>query len=161
MPKRIVFLDIDGVLNSVATTRQERHVSSWAPGDEWEQAGRGVRCDERLVERLVHIVKAAPAYIVLSSTWRRVFSWDALEALFTAWGLAGRLIDMTPTMNSRKEEILTWLATTDEDVESYVVIDDYDMTLPADRFVRTSYETGLQDEHVARALTILRTPLEK
>jgi hypothetical protein len=159
MPKRILFLDIDGVLNSGTTQADERHVSAWVPG--WV-AHRGVRCHDRMIERLVHIVKAGPAHIVLSSSWRLVFSWDSMEKLFAAWGLGGRLIDMTGAVTgSRKEEILSWLATTDEDVESYVVLDDYDMDFPPGRFVRTSYMTGLQDEHVALAIAALRTSLEK
>ncbi len=62
-------------------------------------------------------------------------------------------------MASRREEIKEWLDTTDEKIDSFVIIDDYmfDWGEFVERFVRTEpqFRAGLEEEHVIKAVEIL------
>ena len=63
---------------------------------------------------------------------------------------------------SRGDEIHHWLRSSARDgaIESFVVIDDdFDIHPYEDRFVKTSFEHGLQHEHIDEALKILARPL--
>jgi hypothetical protein len=60
---------------------------------------------------------------------------------------------------ARGQEIQAWLDGAPRygiEVESFVILDDdSDMVHLADRLVKTSFETGLLDEHVDRAIAML------
>lgn len=148
---KIIFLDIDGVLNS---RRYDRTRSS----DEGN-------IDVTRLPLLKRIVDATGAKIVLSSSWRT--HWDAdeglcdetgreLNPLFARFGLA--IYDKTPAVSARDRdmEVRAWLATHSEEVEAFVILDDIltgwgDLT---DRLVRTSpmIGYGLEDIHVKEAI---------
>ena len=169
VPMKVIFLDIDGVLNCM-------HCKMKIDGFNFIM-------DEK-IELLKQLVDRTGAKIVLSSTWR--FGWAYMEASgekdtfqkreirhFLAlkeklheFGL--ELMDYTPvtneSMNHRGEEIDQWLRERDsEPVESFVILDDLNgkyLRPHSDRLVRTSIRNGLEQRHVDLAVKILEKPFQ-
>ena len=99
-----------------------------------------------------------PAQVVrMEST---VASNTKAAEIMAAAGVTGEYIGMTPTKMSsppREQEIEWWLEKHPE-VERWVALDDGLLELDhlkGGGFVRTSYATGLLDEHVEAAIAVL------
>lgn len=130
---KVIFLDIDGVLNS--------HRSAVAFGGYPHHAAdhRG-KFDEVAVRLIRGIAKAAGAKVVLSSSWRCDPEWREIG---NALGIP--LLDRTPSMlGPRGKEIAAWLDNHPE-VERYAIVDDDGDMLPEQMpyFVHTTHQDGL------------------
>jgi hypothetical protein len=121
---KVIFLDIDGVLNCKKTPNPRKlpHI-----------------VDRTLLARFMRLVEQTGAKVVLSSTWR----YDP-AGLFSAkhWGIP--FVDITPDMSNRprRDEILTWLKKHPK-VTRFVVIDDDDDELDQLPLFQPSAATGL------------------
>lgn len=135
---KIVFLDIDGVLNVYSQGRDKY-------GDLFHQ---------HFMDNLKRIIDETGAKIVISSSWRH----DGFQVMQDMWkhrGLAGEVIDITPDCQfvvddmgmrqyydevSRGDEIQAWLDSHDN-IDTYVIIDDDSDMLPSqlNNFVKTAY----------------------
>lgn len=151
---KIVFLDVDGVLNSVRYDRQRG-------------ADEG-NIDRSRLPLLKRLIDKTQAQIVLSSSWRK--HWDAdgarldgvgreMVALFAEYGLS--IYGKTDCLdgNDRAEEIRAWLAE-HADTEEYVILDDIAFGWGAElqaHLVRTDPRIGwgLGDAHIDKAIAIL------
>lgn len=156
---KIIFLDIDGVVNNDYT-------GSYT-SDGW------CFVDDYLVERVALIVKATGAKIVLSSTWREGWvsneypddndiSFNELKDKFAEYGMT--FIDKTPDLRHgprsyvhRGVEIAAWLeAHKHWNIESFVILDDWDdMDELSDHLVKTLNKNGISEENVKEAIKIL------
>ena len=140
--RRVIFLDIDGVL---------------APIRRWDRYGD---LDAACVGILNEVVARSGAEIVVSSTWRYGKTAAELQELLAAVGFAGRVVDTTPTGPlgaSRGDEIATWLA--DNEVSGYVIIDDHvDVGELRTHLIQTQPAHGLQATDVPRVLATLMRP---
>jgi hypothetical protein len=127
---KIIFLDIDGVLNCKKTFNPRKLPYIIDP--------KLLKCLETLLER-------TGAKVVLSSTWR----YDP-AGLFSAkhWGVP--FIDVTPDMPTqpRRNEVLAWLKE-HPGVDRYAVIDDEDDELDDLPLFQPSAKTGLTQEIAA------------
>ena len=156
----ILFLDVDGVLNTKYTKSNieldGRHVTAM---------------DRELVGRLVRLLKESDCKIVLSSTWR-IGGIDEGGAFFKAIKSASlanpdwydlikdRLIDKTEIRFSprpRGYEIYSWVENWYEDNKDallvFVIFDDMmPMTPFQKRLVRTNMDYGLQEDEVDKAV---------
>jgi hypothetical protein len=134
MIMKVLFLDIDGVLNYEAFWRRYR-------------GAYGI--DNELAARMRAIKKATKAKLVLSSAWR-----GSLENERYISRKVGKLFDRTPRLSSmvRGEEIKAWLVQHPE-VTQYAIVDDDSDMLPDQipHFFQTSWKTGITDE-VASAI---------
>lgn len=153
---KVIFLDIDGVLNSRIYDRKR----------DWNAQ---TDVDETRLPLLKKIVQETGAKIVLSSTWREHWDKDCgkcdadgvyINASLFKHGL--EIFDKTPDLGrgaDRPEEIRTWLNSAREPVESFVILDDcrYDWGGLSDGFVKTNPHLGLglEEEHVEKAVEIL------
>ena len=153
---KVIFLDIDGVLNS-AQYDAERG----------EQDGN---IDVTRLELLREITEKSGAKIVLTSTWRKL--WDKnktlctdegleLDRLFAVYGL--EIFGKTPVIGRRSEEINAWLDG-NENIESFVIVDDMPIGWDglAERLVKTDAMIGRGPEkiHAEKAIYILTLPLK-
>jgi HAD domain in Swiss Army Knife RNA repair proteins len=166
---RLVFLDIDGVLNL-----------GWVPGIgfDWRE--------HSCVEALNQILEATDAVLVISSSWRLFETQEDLKRILLAeWGIRGEIVGATPEINfhdadleadlpdARITEIRAWLNQADRDgwVESFVVLDDQNIRLDVNnetksdaeietRFLQTDMTRGLTQEHVPLAIAHLLRPRE-
>ena len=140
MARRVVFLDIDGVL---------------APIRRWDRYGD---LDPACIRVLNEIVAGAGAAVVVSSTWRHGKTVTELQEMLEAAGFIGCVIDKTPVGApgaDRGEEIAAWLA--EHPVGGYVIIDDHaDMGELRTRLVLTQPARGLQPADAPRAIEILK-----
>jgi hypothetical protein len=173
---KIIFLDIDGVLNS--------HAYMTKMGELWDDPANQI--DPELVARLNKITDATGAKLVISSTWRLPFldycRIDMLAELMASYGITGEVIGMTPAIgmtgsNERRgREIAIWLADNLYfKVETFIVLDDdfvdcepitkaargrgFPETFKASQ-IKPLLADGLQDDHVYEAMGILGTPEE-
>ena len=147
---RIIFLDVDGVLNS-AQTWKGPHADSTA-------TLCPVMCDE-----FARVVRTTGATVVLSSTWR-LFTEHRAYAKLTAWLLERDITihSHTPNHNTsrgRGSEIATWLEEHREEFPNphFVIIDDDSDMLPRQKpfFVRTTFRDGLTVQHADGVIQIL------
>jgi Swiss Army Knife RNA repair-like protein len=125
--ERIVFLDIDGVLNCKRTPNPRKLPYIVEPA---------------LLARFTRVIERTSAYVVLSSTWR----YDP-AGLFSArhWGIT--FIDVIPDMphQPRRNEILAWLKDHRE-VGRFAVLDDEDDQLDELPLFQPSAVTGLSEK---------------
>jgi hypothetical protein len=145
---KIVFLDIDGVLNCRSTIQKTR--------------GGWLGIDPEKVAFLSEIVNHHPSAVVLTSTWRLDIDslHEAEEALHPS-GIV--LLAYTPDLPGmlRGDEIDCWLAK-NQWASEYVILDDIDeFPNHQDRFVQTSFDEGggLLPEHISQAIEILNRPI--
>ena len=154
---KVIFLDFDGVLNSIAYFEAGAHEL----GD----------LDPAAVARLERLVARSGAKVVISSAWRLKHSPVELRARLAAQGFTGEILDYTPELPAgaatahgwflpRCEEIRAWLAAQSESPERFVILDDaelqaHELAELQACFVRTDVARGLLDEDVEVALRIL------
>lgn len=154
---KIVFLDIDGVLNS----------------DDWYKSGEAKKAYEKtkivsdyhfdpnawkLVEKL--LIETG-AKIVLTSSWRN-YTLGATLKDFTGTKfevLNKYIVGITPhsMLRNRGKEIETFIKNTDIKIDRYVIIDD-DTDFNTDQlqyFVRTDWFHGITEENYNKAKKIL------
>jgi len=140
---KVIFLDIDGVLNVCTKQRDEF----------------GSIFHKEFVDNLRHIVEETNAKIVITSTWR----FSGLNTMKEMWlkrNLPGEVIDITPFKSKKEkktlgwsnlpfrercergEEIKDWLEL--NEVDSYCIIDDDCdfLTEQMCRFIQTSDNWG-------------------
>lgn len=147
----VIFLDIDGVLNCSETMRKSR-----------KARGKGVgryssMIDTGMVHRLNRIISATGAVCVLSSSWRILLKPEQMESVLQEHGFIGKIIDRTGSCGHRGNEIRDWLLAHPE-VEKYIVLDDEDSDMDGqyDHLIKTSWDTGIEDEHVTLAINRLK-----
>ena len=155
---KIIFLDIDGVLNS---KQYKRKIGSKFDDPKYQ-------IDPLAVKRLNDIIAATNTKIVISSTWRLSFIYAAnalqkMQDCFADYGINDIVdctpqilaSDGTPLISFRGDEIKEWLKN-NKDVSSFVVLDDIDMSDEfGNKMILTSEEDGLQDHHVQMAIGTL------
>jgi len=148
---KVIFLDFDGVINS----------TSWVPDADdqphlsipWYAAG----LDPDLVALVNEIIERTGAQVVVSSSWRQGATLEWLQEVLEEVGFLGDVIGATPRIsyNQRASEIQAWLAGHGEDVEQFVILDDYADAGIEGHFVQTIPTVGLTPEDVEDAVTIL------
>jgi hypothetical protein len=150
---KIIFLDIDGVLNSSETIRHN-HESGLLKGDyDLPQ--------KQFVDRVNRIIIEATAKVVISSSWRYQGFDRVSKTLYSCGLLPDSIIGMTPLLSGdilRGQEIQEWLSVADKeyDIERIVILDDdSDMGDLMLWLVQTSFQTGILDQHVSTAILML------
>lgn len=134
---KVIFLDIDGVLNSnFWNETHQREISD------------GTLIDEEKVKLLAPLVKRTSAKIILHSGWRFWFDSE-LKPLETE---AESLVELF----AKADEILLWLKLHD-DVTGWVVLDDLDLhnCQVEQHQVKTDQRIGLTVDDVKLAEKIL------
>jgi hypothetical protein len=168
---RILFLDVDGVLNS-RKWWAKRPEAMIQPTPE-DRAKRDI--DPDAVAALEQIVQRSGARVVVSSSWRAMVPLTVLNQAMRYRGFTGLLLGATPEADilrregerlgvehasrpGRGAEIFSWLrllcgavGTRHHDLvgpRDYVILDDEEVAGHGDRLFRTDFETGLTVDHV-------------
>ena len=157
--RKIIFLDIDGVLNSMAYFKNVKEVDGFNEISDFH------------LQKLSKIYHKAGAEIVLCSSWRTLRTDNEMyQYLVNSLAKYDMLIfDKTPVIAmDRPLEIYSWLEEQSEEVQ-FVILDDdypteeYEEYGLEDHLVRTVFycfeesEGGLQDAHVKKAIGILNS----
>lgn len=151
---KVIFLDIDGVLN--------RH-----------SYGTHIVLVDELVENLKKIMEATDAKIVLSTFWRG--HPDYIKYILNNYDInPSNIIDVTPGKDKsslgtiyksevRSHQISDWVKSNKSKIYSYVILDDRDYAalgkIQLNRFVKTHSNLGLTQEDVNEAISILNNPI--
>lgn len=157
---RILFLDINGVLNSTAFYRRRGVLRG---------GGIASLIDPDTITRLNRLLDATGAQIVLTSTWRRGDLFEKVKDAFRIHGVHGAIIDATPdlfhlrnlTPQWRGAEIQLWLHTHAADAPHVIIDDGDDMGPLVSRLVQTDHTIGLQETDVDRAIALFEASSEK
>ena len=105
-PSRVVFLDIDGVLNTIFS---------------WGKRPLHETLDAERVQRIRHLCDVTGSVVVISSSWRMLFSVDELRQM-----LALPVIGCTPQLGTghRCDEIRFWVNSQQAPPDHFVIFDD-------------------------------------
>lgn len=158
---KILFLDVDGVLNSADYLRNRRKIRRPTPH----------AIDAVTVPRLNEILRRSGAKVVISSSWRILHPWQRMQEILTAHGVACEVIGQTPELfddlppnehcansckrRERGHEIQAWLDEHPEVTRFAIVDDDSDMVHLAHKHVKTTWDMGLLDEHIEPIVKML------
>ena len=138
---RVLFLDIDGVLNSARSCVANR-------GYPMNLTPRDLPMFDQLAVAMIRgLCARGGVSVVVSSAWRITHHWDAIGR-----ALDLPTIDRTPSMlGPRGGEIAAWLLAHPE-VEDWAIIDDDPDMLPEQlhRFVQTNAREGLSFDNFQR-----------
>jgi hypothetical protein len=131
---KLIFLDIDGVLNS--------------------RGNPEIEPDKVLL--LNDIVKETGAEIVITSTWRIGQTTQSLQQTLSSLGFIGIVNGKTSELWCRGEEIYDYLVQYDHHRDMrYVVIDDLWVSGHENNQVKTKTYSGLTKYHVDLAIMML------
>ena len=163
--KKIIFLDIDGVIN---TKEWHSKMTKDTPKDEY-----GYAFDPIAVANLAHIIDKTGADIVISSSWK-FYGVPKLREMWKKRNLPGTILDITPNTISdemllnanldefqlgvcRGNEIKEWLSRHEDIISNYVIIDDVDDMLSEqeDHVVLTESLIGITEWDAEKAIKIL------
>lgn len=143
-----IFLDIDGVMNSRQYIRKMDVL--------WDDPK--FQMDPEAVARLNTITDKTGAGIIITSTWRKAFYYlHQCQDSMAEYGITGTILGMTPDLvvmgNHRGEEIKLWLDS--NPLDTFIILDDEGVTDMDSYLIRTTFDLGLQDEHVQQAIARL------
>ncbi len=188
---KVIFLDIDGVLNSNDWYVYRRDNVAM---DSVDAQYPFYEFDPRAVKRLNRIIEQTGAKIVVSSSWRSGETVESLQKLLDSVGVVGEVIGLTPHLWCNKPypdkdgyrvprgcEIDWWLDNYGEFqrinwskekqaeyvekaiVKNYIILDDDSDMLYGQRehFIKTPGMYGLTDELADQAIEVLNKTLEE
>ncbi|KKM82776.1 hypothetical protein LCGC14_1316150 [marine sediment metagenome] len=165
----IIFLDIDGVLNSF-----EKHADLNVPHSTWcpevmNAFGIELEVFPEMIERINRVTDATGAKLIISSSWRVGYLADWADVIIHLHnvGLKGFIVGRTPwdkdgpELRTRGREIVAWFKQHPrEKIDSFIILDDLDKMEPLmDHLIQTDHRIGMQDEHVERAIEMLNQPV--
>ncbi|MBP6886152.1 MAG: hypothetical protein KBC02_02835 [Candidatus Pacebacteria bacterium] len=140
---KIVFLDIDGVMNCQQTAARTRFDGF----------------DEIPSQCLRHIVETTGAKIVVTGALGRTISEHSLRVLFRNRGIAdASVIGVTRYREPRGDAITEWLNEQEAPVTNFVILDDAigaHLTPHGHRLVRTNWRTGMTAREAQQAISML------
>ncbi|CAA0163047.1 conserved hypothetical protein [Tenacibaculum maritimum] len=155
---KIIFLDIDGVLNN----------STFFKSEECKACGTSIKryFDPKCVQVLNSITLETGAKIVVSSSWRITRSLVQLQDLFKLIGITGKVYGKTQDLslyetdskNLRGLEIKDWITTNKKRIKTpiqYIILDDENDFLAEQKqcFYKTNPDTGLNTKTKEKVIT--------
>jgi len=163
--RKIIFLDIDGVLN---TERWHCQTASNELQDEY-----GYKFDPVAVTNLSKIIEETGADIVISSSWK-FMGLSKMRKMWKDRKLPGNVIGITPNtvsdefllnvdldnmdiMAIRGQEVKEWLMLNKNEITNYVILDDMNDILQEQEshFVWIDPEVGITSGNAVQAIFIL------
>ena len=170
---KIIFLDIDGVLNHQRFFKERFDAKKQDKLLEKKDGKLSIKLkadfyaeeiDPKSVENLNELIENTGAKVVISSTWRLGTEIETLQAILEKRGFVGEVIGKTPVgcgCCQRGNEIHKWLEDNrdivGEDGNNYVILDDDSDMLYWQRnnFVNVDQYVGLTPKQVYKATRFL------
>ena len=151
---KVVFLDIDGVLNS----------RGWVK-DLGRDRGLG-HLEPAACARVQRLCEDTGAKLVISSTWRLIHKRASIGDMFRARGLTTTILGMTAALHTKRgHEIQTWLDASHAIAEvgtldgMVIIDDDFEMAHLAPWHVKTDVDRGFTDGELRQAAEVLSRPM--
>lgn len=162
MKLKILFLDIDGVINRADVPAS------------FSQGWPGSHLETTLIERINKIVETIEAKdiddniktkIVISSSWKFHFTLDELIVMLCNKGLRAEVIDVTPMIHQRMSEIVprckeiqAWLTACSNTVVKFVILDHISNMKHLTPFlILTDDRTGITEADVEKVIKMLES----
>lgn len=148
---KVIFLDIDGVLNTIDTFKRRKKIYK-------KTRVLIPRLDFYRIRYLKEIVKRTDAKIVITSSWRKYKSdMRELESIFELFNLKIYGVTIVDKNGIRGNEIIDFL--NKHNVETFVILDDESCDLIGleEYLIKTKdyWQAGLLKEHIDIAIDIL------
>ena len=166
----VVFLDIDGVLNTSknyyewdrAMRESGKRVSFHvAPDDSFVE----LLFDRQLVQNFNKITRVTDAKIVVSSTWRNLYQdLQVLVGILKRVGIEGEVIGKTPSYGrignggrgERGDEVAAWREDNGHSGPFVCIDDDADFQAVKKHLVQTNGREGVTEEDADMAVKVLK-----
>ena len=173
---KVLFLDIDGVLNSenwfayriyCVKNNMVNILMNFVDTDDRNIKHKLTMLDDRAIANLNRIIEETGCKVVLSSSWRSSIESENIftQNLLKLKGFKYEFYDVTPRLwfsdfsIRRGEEIKFWLDKESEkhEIESFVILDDDSDMLPEqmNNFIHVDGQVGLTVRDVLTAIEIL------
>jgi len=153
----IVFLDVDGVLNSrdytaYCSEKYGEHYGAWK-----------IPFDPKCMENLKKIVEETKSKIVISSTWRKhEKNMEKLMGALKEYDLDEEVIGKTADLGTtRGQEIGEFLKALGGKHNFVILDDDNDMEEFMPHLVLTKFSTGLTEKEANEAIAMLMPSRDK
>lgn len=174
MKQKIIFLDFDGVLNSVRSVTADKKIINafqvkhiMLRGDKFTSG-----FDPVAVKLMWRLIEQTDAYVVVSSAWRKAISLRDIRDIFHGefgWpeGDAERIIGTTGKRDNghRGTEVQDWIDDHTVGIKNfqYIIIDDsYDFhDHQMHRFIQTDPYEGFLYKDYTKAMELFGTELEE
>lgn len=98
---KVIFLDIDGVLNHQKWYKTRIEIKQGTDNKDWSDRYPFYEFDPESVKVLNYIIENTGAKVVISSTWRHGRTVSDLQHILNSVGFNGEIIDTTPSLNAR------------------------------------------------------------
>lgn len=143
---RYIFCDFDGVLNYIGSPES---------------------IEPYLVTLLNRLIRWTGAKVVISSAWRQGRTIKELQEILEEGGFEGEVVgrtrsDHTGKRDSRPAQITDWIETGRKlyglDIDSFVILDDYEMDILNPLSILTDPSRGLSYNDIVKARKILEEP---
>ena len=173
---KVLFLDIDGVLNSenwfgyrlyCIKNNMFNEVMNFVNTNDERIKHKLSMIDDRAIANLNRIIEETGCKVVLSSSWRSCVEAEntLTEYILKLKGFKYEFYDVTPRLwfkdfsIRRGEEIQLWMDKESEkhEIESFAILDDDSDMLPEqmNNFIQIDGQVGLTDRDVFAAIEIL------
>jgi len=153
---KIIFLDIDGVLNCIETFIQtngfrKAYINFYKNNYNIDYLFQEqmLEIDFKKVMVLKEIIEKTNAKIVVTSAWRLLRTYPLIEEKLIEIGLP--IIGVTKRLKNRGEEILDYI--NEHEIKEYIIIDDeifddFTEELKYNLVQTNFYNEGLTEEHI-------------
>ena len=154
MEKPIIFLDFDGVVETIYWGKDEKGVYCYNVHKHRHEELN----NKQAIGWLNKLYRRCPYDIVVSSTWRMGMSVEELQNLITRSGFdsAIQVIGKTPVLHQQRGlEIQEWIDTTEFKGRFIIIDDDSDMCHLLSRLVCCDCQLGFTIYDYQKALRLL------
>lgn len=155
MVRPVVFLDFDGVVETIYWEQDENGIWSFNV----HKSGRNELNNKQAIGWLNELYSRIPYDIVVSSSWRIGMTLEELQNLITNSGFNPeiRVIGMTPVLyQPRGEEIQQWIDDNNFTNKFIIIDDDSDMCHLLPVLVRCDCQLGFTIYDFKKALNLLQ-----
>lgn len=153
---KVIFLDIDGVLNCDRSWFLRDHSIKYDCVREYTRSS----IDEYAVKLVNFLAKDTGARIIISSSHRHYYQKDlaGLNEYMRYMGLDQNIWGMTPWLGTRRGHEIAMSLTEHKEITHYVILDDDGdmLTGQMNNFVQTDGRLGFQMPDFIKALEILK-----
>ena len=153
----IIFLDVDGVLNSINKLIEIYQITHKS------HSGYSYPFDEKCLKNLQLLVKETNSKLVITSTWRK--DKEGIKKLLSVlkeYDLDKEVIGFTPILNGRREIEINAYLNASRNISNFIILDnDYDMGMFLPYLVKTDSQVGLTIENVEEGIKKINHSLSK
>ncbi len=160
MSKPVIFLDIDGVIETIYWEKDQDGTWSYNV----HKYGHEEINNKQAIGWLNELYKKVPYDVVVSSSWRYKMNKDEFQELFTRSGFDPKIkvIDTTPILyQQRGLEIQKWLDDNNFKEKFIIIDDDSDMCQLLPFLVRCDCQLGFTIYDYQKALKMLGDDLDE